>query len=255
MSCATSSNLKFVWRKKRRCRSLIREGDAGSPMFTSRMPIPYPPLGCKRAHIQNSRALVVPEGASLPPICVQCGNPSKVTIRATFHWPQPEPDPFQYSWRAGAWTVLVGEIGYLFRWVFRLDTRVTLQVPLCSGHHYEEKFWRWLGWAMTTIGLAVVVLNYTHFQSWPSRDDPVLFGTFVLLLGGSSLIFSGMSTLNVVEVNTAFSAYEGIGFEYIKKMPHEVQIFPPRFGAAFGTSSESDRHESGSAPIFSTDLL
>lgn len=219
------------------------------------MPIPYPPSGCKTAYIQNTRALVVPEGASLPPICVQCGLPSDAVVRTIFHWPQPEPDPFPNSWRAGAATVLFGEISFLFRCVFRLNTRITLDVPLCAGHRDEEKFWRWLGTVMTVVGLALIALNYTHFATWPSRNDLLLVGTFVLLFSGSWLLFSGVNTLHVIEVNTAFSAYEGFGFKYVDKIPHETLIFSPTYGsAAFASVAESNRRETGSAPTFSTDL-
>jgi hypothetical protein len=143
----------------------------------------------------------------------------------------------------------------MFRWVFRLDTRVTLDVPLCSGHYAEEKFWRWLGPMMTLIGLALFALNYTHFQTWPSRNDPAFLGTFVMLFGGSLLIFSGLHALQVVEVNTAFAAYEGCGVEYMKKMPHEVQIFPPKYGATFSLAAKSGNRETQPAPTFSADLL
>jgi hypothetical protein len=223
-------------------------------MFTSRMPIPYPPSGCKTAYIQNSRALVVPEGASLPPICVQCGLPSDGVIKITFHWPQPDPELQGYSVRSPWLTPMLQEIGFLLQCIFRMNTRVTLNVPLCAGHRDEEKFWRWLGTMMLLIGLAVIALNYRHFQTWPSRNDPVLFATYVMLAGGCVLIFVGVNTLGLVEWNTAFAAYDGFGAEYMKKMPHDVQIFPPKYGAAFASAAGADRRESRSTPTFSTDL-
>lgn len=225
-------------------------------MFTSRPPIPYPPPGCKTAYVQNARALVVPEGATLPPICVQCGMPSDVVIKTTFHWPQPEPLPTGYGYRSPWITPLLDEIGFLFRCIFRLNTRVTLDVPLCAGHHDEEKFWRWLGAVMIGIGFVLTALNYRHFQTLPPRQDPAFLGTLVMLIGGSCLFFLGMNTLGLVELNTAFAAYDGFGVEYMKNMPHDVQIFPPKYGgAAFTSTSESDRRETRSTPTFSTDLL
>jgi hypothetical protein len=220
------------------------------------MPIPYPPPGCKTAYIQNSRALVVPVGAVLPPICVQCGMPSDVMIKTTFHWPRPDPDLRSYSSRSPWLTPLVQEIGFLFRCIFRLGSRVKLDVPLCAGHRDEEKFWHWLGTVMSVIGLGLIAFNYKHFETVPSRNDPVLFGTLVMLIGGCLLIFEGVNTLGLVEFNTALAAYDGFGVEYMKKMPHEVQIFPSKYGgAAFVSATETGRHETGSARTFSTDLL
>jgi hypothetical protein len=225
-------------------------------MFTSRMPIPYPPPGCGTAYIQNSRALVLPEGLSLPAICVQCGMPSDVVIKSTFHWPQPEPLPDGYGYRSPWITPLLDEIGFLFRCIFRLSTRITVGVPLCAGHHDEEKFWRWLGAVMTVIGLALIALNYTHFQTWPSRNDPAVFGTIVMLAGGTSLIFLGVNTLNLIELNTAFAAYQGFGVEYMKKMPHEVQIFgAKRAGVGLDSGGDSGHRGDRTSPTFTTDLL
>jgi hypothetical protein len=226
-------------------------------MFTSRMPIPYPPPGCKTAYIQNSRALVVPEGASLPPICVQCRMPSDAVVKCTFHWPRPEPDLFPYRARSPWFTPLLEEIAFLFRGIFRLGTRITLEIPLCSGHHYEEMFWRWLGAVSLVISLALLPFTYTGlFAPRNSIQGLPWILTIVMLFGGSSLIFSGANGFELVELNTAFAAYQGFGAEYMKQMPHEVQIFPPKYGgAAFASIAELQRRESRSTPTFSTDLL
>jgi hypothetical protein len=224
-------------------------------MFTSREPIPYPPPGCKIAYIQNSRALVVPVGSVLPPICVQCGLPSDVLVKTTFHWPQPEPfpvaDPFHSPWM----TPLLDDIGFLFRCIFRLDTRITVGVPLCAGHHDEEKFWRWLGVVLSVFGSLLLWLSFRSLQTTHSLSRLMAEGTIALLIGGTSLIFVGVNTLDLVELNTAFAAYKGFGRDYMKKMPHEVQIFPPRYGAALTSSAQSDRRVTESTPNFSTDLL
>lgn len=224
-------------------------------MFTSRIPIPYPPPGCTTAYVQNNRALVVPIGASLPHICVQCGIPSDVVVKRIFHWPQPEPDPFPHSYRAITLTPILDEIEYMFRWLFRLDTRITLEVPLCSEHLGEEKTWHWLGAMMFLVGSALLSLIFIPRAIPYSLRGLAWFGTYIMLLGGSSLAFSEMNTLHVVEVNTAYSAYEGFGAGYMKQMPHEFQIFPPKHGAALDPPGESDRRKTQSTPTFSTDLL
>jgi hypothetical protein len=219
------------------------------------MPIPYPPPGCKTAYIQNSRALVVPEGASLPPICVQCGLPSNVVVKTTFHWPQPDPELRGNYPRSPSLTPLLQEIGFLFRWIFRLDTRVTLDVPLCSQHHGEEKFCRWLGAMMFIVGLVLLPLIFIAHAAPDWRQTSTWIGVYVLLFGGTSLAFSGMNTLHVVEVNTAFSAYKGFGAEFMMKMPHEVKIFPPKYGTAFAPAAGADRREPRTTPTLSADHL
>ncbi len=144
----------------------------------------------------------------------------------------------------------------MFRWVFRLDTRVTLDVPLCSAHRDDEKAWHWIGAMMLFVGFAVLALIFTPRAVPDSLRTLTGYGTYLMLFGGAFLVFSKTNTLHVVEVNTAFSAYDGFGVEYMKKMPHDVQIFPPKYGgAAFASTSESDRRDTRSAPTFSTDLL
>lgn len=193
-------------------------------MFTSRMPIPYPPPGCKTAYIQDSSILVVPEGASLIPLCVVCGQSSEVAVKRTFHWPRPE--------LTGDRSRVVSEsleyLAYLFRRVFRLDDRVTLEIPLCSDHRSGQILRTWAGIASAAIGLVLLSLNFHSMGSLHSSGGWAWIGGFALIVGGVAFGFSGANALALVEFNNALAAYSGFGLDYMKKIPRAVDIFPPK---------------------------
>ena len=190
-------------------------------MFTSRMPIPYPPLDCKTAYIQDNRVLVVPEGVSLAPICVVCGRPSDLVVGRTFHWRQPD----LISPGTRELTPLLRDITFLFRRVCRLDDRVALGVPLCSEHRSGQVVRTWVGTALTAIGVAFLIFGIKSNGLRGSIAELTLGGGVGTILGGLTFGFSGANAFTLVEFNNTFAAYQGFGAKYMTKLPQSVEIF------------------------------
>lgn len=188
-------------------------------MFTSRMPIPYPPAGCKTAYISDSAVLIVPEGASLAPLCVKCGRPADVRISKTFH---------SREWHPS--TKRIGEqmLGLAMLVVFRVrtfDTPVSIEIPLCCAHRSKQMRNRWAGVGLIVIGLASLPFSYKTIAFRTPLEVLRWSGTLASIFAGLLLLFLGVHILGLVELNDRFAAYTGFGIEYMQKIPSDTEIF------------------------------
>jgi hypothetical protein len=170
-----------------------------------------------------------------------CGKSSDAAVKKTFHWPRPEIT----SGRSRVVSESLEFLAYLFRWLFRLDERVTLDIPLCSEHRSGQTVRTIVGTALPVIGLALVALNYRSIRAATPLESLILFGAFGMIFGGLWFRFSGANALTLVEFNSAFAAYSGFGLDYMKKIPRSAEIFPPTIGGSFPTSYVGSSRRSG----------
>jgi hypothetical protein len=190
-------------------------------MFISRMPIPYPPAGCNTAYVHDGRVLVVPAGASLLPICVVCGKPSDVAWRKTFHWHQPE----LVQPGSREMMPLLDDIAFMFRALFRLDDRIALDVPLCSADRTGQIIRTCAGTALIALGVGVIAFSFTVPGGWTRQGNLTSFIGIAMIMGSITFGLSGANAFSLVEYNSAFTAYQGFGVEYMKTVPHASEIF------------------------------
>jgi hypothetical protein len=152
-------------------------------------------------------------------------------------------------------TPLVQCLTFLFRWIFRLDERVTLDIPVCVAHRSEQMLRRWGGALVTVLGLALLPFAFKSIEVRTPLEALTWGGTLVMILGGPLVILLGVNILDLVELNGAFAAYQGFGLEYMQKIPCEIEIFSPKRGADERNSDgDSSRPSGPRADMFSTDL-
>ena len=152
-------------------------------------------------------------------------------------------------------TPLVQWLAFLFRWIFRFDERVALDIPVCVAHRSEQMLRRWGGVVMTLLGLALLPFAFKSIEVRTPLEALTWGGTLVMILGGLLLIVLGVNILDLVELNGAFAAYQGFGLEYMQKIPCEIEIFSPkRDSSARNSVGDSTRSAGPRADMFSTDL-
>ena len=185
------------------------------------MQIAYPPPGCKTAYIQGSEVLVVPRGVSLVPLCVKCGESTNLKIRKTFHWPPWRPNPY------GA-ALAVGVVGFIFRRLFWLDTRISLEVPLCPDHRSKQMLRRWGGICLMLCGLVLLPFSIKSIDVRTPLEALTWGGTLALIVGGFCILIMGVHILDLAKLDERFAAYTGFGIEYMQKIPSDAEIFSSR---------------------------
>jgi hypothetical protein len=186
------------------------------------MTILFPPLGCKTAYIRDSAVLIVPEGASLAPLCVKCGKPPDVRVSKTFYWREWHP-----SKKRIVEQVLRLALSVLIR-SMAFETPVSIEIPLCREHRSKQMRKCWSGVVLIVIGLGSLPFSYkaTAFRTplemlnWGATLGSILLGLL--------LLFLGVHILWLTELNERYAGYTGFGIEYMQKIPSDTEIFSPR---------------------------
>jgi hypothetical protein len=186
------------------------------------MPNPFPPPGCKTAYIRDCAVLIVPDGASLAPLCVKCGRPEGVRVSKTFtsrDW-HPSKNHIGEQILRLAVSVLAKSMAF--------ETPVSIEIPLCRAHCLKRMRSRWIGASLIAIGLASLPFSYKAIAFRSSLEVLKWSGTLAFIFAGLLFLFLGIHILGLVELNDRFAAYTGFGIEYMQKIPSDTEIFSPR---------------------------
>lgn len=109
--------------------------------------------------------------------------------------------------------------------LFRLDTRVRLEIPLCRTHRSKRILRRWLGLFLAACGLALLPFAVKAIEVRTPLEALTWGGTLALILAGLILGLTGVHILDLVELNDQFAAYRGFGLGYMEKIPSEREVF------------------------------
>jgi hypothetical protein len=180
------------------------------------MPIPFPPPGCKTAYIRDSAVLIVPEGASLAPLCVKCGKPEYIRVSKTLD---------SRGWQP---RTIIDVIVVLLLRIGSPVTTVSIDIPLCRAHRSKQMRNRWIGAGLIVIGLASLPFSYRATAFSTFLEMLKWSGTLAFILAGLLLLFFGVHILGLIELTDQFAAYTGFGIEYMQKIPSETEIFSAR---------------------------
>jgi hypothetical protein len=186
------------------------------------MPLPFPPPGCKTAYIRDSAVLIVPEGASLAPLCVKCGRPADVRVSKTFH---------SYEWHPSKKRIAEQALRLALSAFFRgvaFETPVSIEIPLCREDRSKQLRKLWLGTGLTLIGLASLPFSYKAIAMHTTLEILAWAATLASIFVGLLLLFLGVHILWLADLNDRYASYTGFGIEYMQKVPSETEIFSPR---------------------------
>jgi hypothetical protein len=185
------------------------------------MQILSPPVDCKTPYIQGSEVLVVPTGVNLAPLCVKCGESTNLKIRKTFHWPPLAPGPYLVFGGLGL-------IAFILRRVFRFDTRIKLDIPICSTHRARQILRRWGGICLMAFGVGMVPFSVKAIDVRTPLEALMWGGTLAAIVSGFILLVTGVHILDLAKLDNQFAAYTGFGLEYMQKIPSDTEVFSPR---------------------------
>lgn len=154
---------------------------------------------------REARVLGVPTGATLPPSCVKCGNPSAVQfVKRNFRWHA----PWVYL------LILAGVIPFVMvALVAQKSARVA--VPFCEQNHVWRKRMYvtgtilLLGWVPIDFGLAVLDVN----GLW------IALGSAVMILAGLVVIAIVENSFSPVYVDESYAKFKGAGEQFLKSVP------------------------------------
>jgi hypothetical protein len=153
--------------------------------------------------------LVIPIGASLPPYCVKCGQPSAGVVNKNFGWHQP-------------WLYLLilfpGLLIYAIVATIVMK-RQKIQVPLCDPHRQRRRMYLGIGWLLF---LGCIPAGIWVGTSGPDMDGwgmLVGFGAFFASLVLFALGSRVMAPKVITDVAGTYGGVSPAFLQYVEMQP------------------------------------
>jgi GYF domain 2 len=176
------------------------------------IPVPaLPRLSAGPAVAREGKRLVVPRGATLPHVCVKCGQTADAPDwQKNFCWCNP----------LFALLVLVGCIGIIAYAIVYYSTRKQMQlsVPLCEQHSKARRKNTLIGWAL--IGASPLFL----ICAVSDKSEIILLGVlgFIALLIAGAVVLNQAQPLRPRKIDDAQGTFTGAGEPFLRMVENQA---------------------------------
>jgi hypothetical protein len=156
--------------------------------------------------------------ATLPPLCVKCGNPADgKPVEKTFYWHNP----------AIYLTILLGALVYVVV-AMVVRKRIRVRVPLCAQHAQRRGTFVMLACVLPLIGIADAVI----LPQFDVDGGLVALLAVALVLAGIIIWASVANPIRPTFIDQSHGDFTGFNSAFLQKIPEGLQPPAPAFGQA-----------------------